>query len=427
MTVRRTVVAACAGALGVFGLLPVMLGPRGPAQEADTPAAVAPATGPEIKYLPAIVEGHTIELSHVEILRSGTVEEWRQWAWVERRAWKWVSVSRVTTLGGEPGPVRSVQIDDGATRTAVIGLGRRNPQMMLMPSCQTVPGLTRDLPVWACDREWLRHRYGMYPWAWVSDIPNTTWNGVRVDTLEVGTAPREGDQRWAQARQMLQYEPGTANLVGVDWPGWKGATTWRAAVVDTHPSTRPEDYVDKAEWDALERIDNRDLCVAYFSMFAPDTISPDPGAMDWLKTFRDKAAQVIQDDPKRLGEFVPGLTDRPSGAVPDELQTIEWQELNTRLFLTLSEEQLKELATRRGVILGDAASLTDEQRELLAKIWGVPEFVSDPSCERVQWCSAAFVYGEADNLVVVRQAPGLIKTGWLAYQGFKDAPPAISG
>jgi hypothetical protein len=156
-------------------------------------------------------------------------------------------------------------------------------------------------------------------------------------------------------------------------------------------------------------------------------MSEDPGALEWLTTYRDKARDVLREDPKRLEEFVPGLIDRPAGSQPDELQTLEWQELNTRLFLTVLEEQLKELATTRGVILGEARTLTDEQRDLLAKIWGLREFTADPGCERVWWCGTAFAYNGEDQLAVIRRAPGLIKTGWLANQGFKDAPSARGG
>jgi hypothetical protein len=427
MMIRPRVIAAVAAVLCVVGALLLALGPTGSAQESVPPAPGAPAKGPQIKYLPAIEEGHTVELSHVETFRSGKVEEWRQWAWLEAGVRKWVRSARVGTLNGPPGPLLNAQIDDGVTCTAVAGLGTKDAKVILEPSAQSTPVWSGELPIWACDPAWLRHWYGLYPWAWVRDIPNTTWNGVRVNTLGVGTAPRDGQEPWAQARQMLQYEPGTANLVGVDYPSWRGPTTWRAAVVDTRPSTSPEDLLGSREWRWLPIVDNRDLCPAYFVMFGPEPMTPDPGAIEWLATFRDKAGQVLRGDPKRLEEFVPGLIDRPSGAQPDELQTLEWQELNTRLFVTLSDEQLEALAAKRGVILGEATSLTDEQRNLLAKIWGVSEFVTDPGCERVKWCGTAFAYGGEDYLVVIRRAPGLVKAGWLANQGFKDAPPAISG
>jgi hypothetical protein len=106
------------------------------------------------------------------------------------------------------------------------------------------------------------------------------------------------------------------------------------------------------------------------------------------------------------------------------VQTLEWQEQNTRTFVTLTNQQLDDLAVARGFMLPEAASLTDEQRELVARIWDVPEFVTDPACERVQWCSTAFVSSEPGYLAIVRRAPGLVVRGWLAYPDAKDWPPA---
>jgi hypothetical protein len=163
----------------------------------------------------------------------------------------------VATQNGAPGPLLNVQIDDGVTWTAVAGLGTNGAKVILAPSALSTAAWMRDRPVWACDPAWLRHWYGLYPWAWARDVPNTTRNGVRVDTLEVGTAPREGAPLWASSQQWLQYEPGTENLVGVDVPGWPAPTTWRAAVVANHPPTNPEEIVGSREWRWLPIVDNR--------------------------------------------------------------------------------------------------------------------------------------------------------------------------
>lgn len=420
MAVPSRVAAVYGSALGVATLLLLAFGP---AQEPDAPAASAPTGEPGVEYLAPIVEGEAVQLTHEVIRNHVTTEVWTQWVWLEDGVPKWVSVSRVAIPEGAHHPVLQVQIDNGVTRTTVIRPGTRYAKMLLMPSAGSTRAFKWHLPIWACEPGWLRHWYRMYPWAWAGDIRGNTWLGVRVDTLGLGPAPLEGDDPWQKAGRLLHYEPGTANLVGVDEPGWKETTTWRAAVVDTRPSIRPEDYVERTEWDALPRIDNRDVCPAYFDRFGPQPMEPDLGALEWLRTFRDKARGVLRQDPTGLGAFVPGLIDRPSGAPSDELQTLQWQELNTGLFVTLSDEQLAELASSRGVILGEAASLSDEQRDLLARIWDIPEFVTDPGCERVQWCCTAFAYGGADNLVVIRRAPALIRTGWLAYRGFQHEPP----
>jgi len=422
MMVRIGAVVACAGMLAVACALLLALGPPGSAQGPAAPPQTDPAKGPEIKYLPAIEEGHAVELTHEVIRHDVTTETWRKWAWLEGGVLKWVRVSNVATLEGEPGAVLGVEIDDGFTHTVVSGPGTANGRLVRIPSAGAGQVWLRDQPLWACDPTWLRHLYSLYPWTWGGMLTDQDWLGVSADKVGIGPAPSPGEDPWATALLLLYYEPGGASIVGMEQPG-RHRVAWRGTVAAECPSTRPEAYVPEADLAALTVVDNSALSPAYCDVWAPGAVNEEPGLHEWLTSFRERATTCLQDDPSALGEFVPGLIDRPSGAVSDELQTLEWQELNTKLFVTLTDDQLEELTKSRGVILDGAPSLTGEQRELLATIWGIPEFVTDPDCERVQWCSTAFVCSEPGHLAVIRRAWGLVQLGWLANPEWADAPP----